>query len=170
MGTPMDYAQPKASAAGPSSENASRRLANILLVDDSRADIEITQFRVIERPGVRCNFLVARNGEEALEMLQDRLYADLQIDLMLVDINMPEMDGFELLEHMKNDEKLKKIPVVMCTGSTYDKDMQKAKSLGAIGYLTKPINFEQLKDVIHTTSVVELYETKEGYSLLRTAA
>jgi len=160
---------PKTVAVPKSSQSDVKPLANMLLVDDNKADIEITQFRVIERPGLRCNLLVARNGEEALTLLQGRIEENLPVDLMLLDINMPEMDGFELLERMLANEALRKVPVVMCTGSSYDKDMKKARALGAIGYLTKPIDFSQLKSVIDETGIVELCQTSDGYSLLRAA-
>lgn len=147
----------------------SGRLANVLMVDDRRADIEIAQFRIIERPGLKCNFLTAHNGEEALELLKNPISTSLPIDLMLIDINMPEMDGFELLEHMVADETLRKIPVIMCTGSTYDKDMQKAKALGALGYITKPVDFDRLKPIICTIGTITLQEEEHGYKLLRAA-
>lgn len=152
-----------------STKSASKTLANVLMVDDSRADVKITQFRLIEVPKLRCNFLVARNGEEALEMLGSMPQRGKEIDLMLLDINMPEMDGFELLERMRSDMILKQISVVMCTGSIYDKDMQKAHELGAIGYLPKPVNFEQLKAIIDKSAVVQLCRENGGYSLLRAA-
>jgi signal transduction histidine kinase len=144
------------------------QLANLLLVDDSRADVEMTRVKIIERPKLQCNFLVARDGEEALALLQDKSRSK-PIDLMLIDINMPEMDGFELLERMRADEELKNISVVMCTGSTYDKDMQKAESLGAIGYLVKPINFSKLKSVIDKNPAIALRPKEDGYTLLRVA-
>lgn len=151
------------------SSGAGSRLANMLMVDDGRADIEIAQFRLIERPGLQCNFLTAHNGEEALELLRERMRTNLPIDLMLIDINMPEMDGFELLEHMVADETLRKIPAIMCTGSTYDKDMQRAKALGALGYITKPVDFDRLKSIIDTIGTVRLQEEERGYKLMRAA-
>jgi len=158
--------QMSADAAAPSEKSL---LANILLVDDSRADIDITRFRLIERLQLQCNFFIAHNGEEALELLHGQAQADSAIDLILLDINMPEMDGFEVLELMRADERLKEASVVMCTGSIYDKDMERAKGLGAIGYLTKPIEFDKLKSLIEETAVVTLRQNDKGYSLLRAA-
>jgi len=142
-------------------------LANVLLVDDSRADVEMTRFRLIERSGLHCNFMVAHDAEEALATLRTRVAQQPQIDLMLVDINMPEMDGFELLEQMRKDATLKNIVVVMCSGSNYDKDMIRARELGAAGYLTKPIEFSRLKSMIEQSADFRLFPESNGYSLLR---
>jgi CheY-like chemotaxis protein len=144
-------------------------LANILLVDDSRDDIEMTKFRLLERSHLHCNLLVARDGEEALATLRSRALDNTQIDLVLLDINMPEMDGFELLEHMQKDEKLKQTHVIMCTGSIYDKDMERAKSLGAAGYITKPIDFSKLKSIIEQNPSLLLSPYDEGFMLTRAA-
>ncbi len=91
------------------------------------------------------------------------------IDLMLLDINMPGMDGFDLLQKVRGEERLSAIPVVMCTTSTYDKDMEKAKALGAVGYVNKPADLTKLKPVLEQLSGVRLCVEKEGYVLLRAA-
>ena len=141
-------------------------LANVLLVDDSRADIEVAKFRLIEEAGLQCNLSVARGGEEALAMLHNGH----AIDLVLLDINMPEMDGFDLLEKIREDESLKRVAVVMCTGSIYDKDMERANALGAVGYLNKPLEFTKLKSVIDTTRTFQMRQENSHYLLLRSAA
>ncbi|MDE3060663.1 MAG: response regulator, partial [Pseudomonadota bacterium] len=89
---------PAMSAQDNTVQPGNKRLANLLLVDDSRADIDLIKIRLLERARLQCNFMVARNGEEALDLLHAA--SQQPIDLMLVDINMPEMDGFELLERM----------------------------------------------------------------------
>ncbi len=144
-------------------------LANVLLVDDSKADIEMTQFRLFERGHLHCNLAVASNGEEALAMLRARAKENGPIDLVLLDINMPEMDGFELLEKMRADKALQDVVVVMCTGSIYDKDMARARALGAAGYLTKPVEFDKLKSLIDVTPNFQLHRQGEIYALLRAA-
>ena len=82
--------------------------------------------------------LVAQDGQEALARLHDT-----DIDLVLLDINMPRMDGFELLERMRAEKLLDRVAVVMCSTSTYEEDISRAKNLGACGYLTKPPDFSQ---------------------------
>jgi len=155
--TPIKSAQP-----------VRRPLANILLVDDSKAFIEITQFELIERARLQCNFFVARNGEEALALMRDGAKSG-PIDLVLLDINMPEMDGFEVLERMREKEELRQVSVVMCTGSTYDQDISRAKTLGANGYVTKPIEFDKLKSVIDETTNVQFIQEGSSYALRRVA-
>ncbi len=144
-------------------------LANILLVDDSRDDIEMTKFRLLERSQMRCNLLVASDGEEALNTLRAPHGERGPIDLVLLDINMPEMDGFELLERIQKDEQLKHTRVVMCTGSIYDKDMERARALGAVGYITKPIDFLKLKTIIEQSPTLQLSPQDEGFLLTRAA-
>lgn len=165
-----DEASPVASLA----TNAAARttnghaLANVLVVDDSRADAEMTRFRLIERGHLQCNLMMAKDGEEALTVLRNT-HERTPIDLMLLDINMPEMDGFELLEKVRADDALKNLVVVMCTGSIYDKDMARAKSLGAAGYLTKPLEFDKLREVIQNIQNFRLSEIVGGYALKRSA-
>lgn len=144
-------------------------LANILLVDDSRDDIEMTKFRLLERSHLMCNLSVALDGEAALATLYAAKQDNIPIDLMLLDINMPEMDGFELLERMRKDKSLQNTQVIMCTGSIYDKDMNRAKALGAIGYITKPIEFSKLKTILEQTSGLHLITENDSYLLMRAA-
>lgn len=150
-------------------EGLGKNLANVLLVDDSKADIDMTRFRLLESSHLQCNFFVARGGEEALIRLQDKQQENESFDLVLLDINMPEMDGFEVLERMRAKKQFKDVPVVMCTGSIYDKDMERAKGLGAIGYLTKPIDFAKLQSVIAQSSSIKICPDNGGFSLLRAA-
>lgn len=161
-----DTSTPRINAAV---KDEGKPLASVLLVDDSPADLEITQFRLVEVPKLRCNFLIAHGGEEALAILSDLKQQGNEVDLMLLDINMPEMGGFEVLERIRANSALNHIPVVMCTGSTYDKDMQHASQLGAIAYLTKPVSFQQLKDIVSKSDMIELCEDNSGYNLVRAA-
>jgi len=144
-------------------------LANVLLVDDSRADMEIAKYRLIDEAQLQCNLLEARGGEQALTMLRAGAPDKRPIDLVLLDINMPEMNGFDLLELIRKDEALKNTAVVMCTGSIYDKDMARSRALGALGYLTKPIEFPKLEYVINRTTAFHLRKESEHYLLLRAA-
>lgn len=121
-------------------------LANILLVDDAESDIELA--RLMLEDELHCNLLVAKGGEEALETLKKSLHSETPIDLALLDINMPGMDGFELLENMLQDEKIKDIPVIMCTGSAYEKDIHRSKSFSVAGYLVKPPSFQNLNPIL----------------------
>lgn len=144
-------------------------LANVLLVDDNRADIEMTRFRLLERSQLKCNLLVAGDGAEALASLRAGIREGAPIDLLLLDINMPQMNGFELLECIRKDKQLKDTMVVMCTGSIYDKDMERARTLGVVGYITKPVEFDKLKEILEHHEVFQLCPADEGYKLMRAA-
>lgn len=141
-------------------------LANLLLVDDMKSDIELTE-TIMERSKIQCNLYIARSGNEALEVLRRKINEKDPIDLVLLDINMPKMDGFETLEKIKEDNSLAQIAVVMCTGSTYDKDKEKAESLGAKGYIVKPVRKESLEDVMTNISNLQTHKTTEGYCIQR---
>ncbi|MGD9650487.1 MAG: response regulator, partial [Dongiaceae bacterium] len=90
------------------------------------------------------------------------------VDLILLDINMPRMNGFELLEKMRQEQYLSNIPVIMCTTSNYDKDIQKAKSLGAIAYMTKPARIDKFESAVSNIASLHLAREKRGFSLVRT--
>ncbi|HSZ11667.1 MAG TPA: response regulator, partial [Rhizomicrobium sp.] len=79
------------------------------------------------------------------------------------------MDGFELLENMRALDALRATPVVMCTTSAYDKDMERAKRLGALGYLTKPAEMNRLKPLLDRIGSLDLRRESNGYTLLRAA-
>jgi CheY-like chemotaxis protein len=91
------------------------------------------------------------------------------IDLVLLDINMPRMDGFELLERMRAEKMLDRVAVVMCSTSTYEQDISRAKHLGACGYLTKPPDFSRLKLILEKSTALELVEENNALVLLRAA-
>ena len=79
----------------------------------------------------------ATNGEEALEFATNELP-----DIILLDINMPVMDGYEACQHLKQNEKTKNIPIIFLTGSKAEEDIVTGLTIGAQGYITKPYNLE----------------------------
>ena len=121
-------------------------LARVLLVDDREADIELTRVLLRDRDKMECELSVARGGKEALGILKQAQADGNPFDLVLLDINMPGMDGFETLEAIHREAH--PAAVVMCTGSTYDRDMETAKDLGAVGYMVKPASAAQLKPMV----------------------
>jgi CheY-like chemotaxis protein len=151
-----------------SAEVADLRPANVLLVDDREDDVAVARV-AMRRAKLELNLSVARNGSQALDVLHDMAAKGEAIDLTLLDINMPGMDGFDLLERIRNDETLSQHPVVMCTGSTYPKDIERAQTLGAAGYLLKPPSFSRLKPILEQISTLRLAQDGESYRLLRTA-
>lgn len=148
---------------------AGNQLANVLLVDDSASDILLMRLMLGEGKGVCCHLLIARDGQQALDTLRAEIKNSVPIDLLILDINMPKLDGFEVLEEIRKDEKLKHLSVVMCTGSTYDKDRQQAESLGAIDYIVKPPSFPQLKSVIEKVPTIQIEQQEKGCVLRRAA-
>ena len=136
------------------------RRARVLLVDDSRHDILLAKHYLIESGGFDCELLTAASANQAMETLLTAQGDGRPIDLILLDINMPGMDGFETLTRLREDAQLKGTHVVMCTGSTYDKDMERAETLGAAGYMLKPASLEQLRPMMTNLSGLQL--TAEG--------
>ena len=117
---------------------------NVLIVDDSR-----TMRRVIQKCITLSGFAVekfweAGDGKEALAILRAR-----EVDLIVSDLNMPEMNGIEMLKEMKKDERLGQIPVLFITTLGQEKVMQEAFDLGVKEYLQKPFHPEALRDVLN---------------------
>ncbi len=122
------------------------REIKIILVEDNAEDIAFTR-RVLKHNKLTGNLIVATNGKEALEALQSMNGSDLP-DLILLDINLPDISGIDLLTLIKNDQGLKDVHVVILTGSNEDQDIQKSYDLGASSYLVKPISNDALMLVI----------------------
>jgi CheY-like chemotaxis protein len=144
-------------------------LANVLLIDDRKADVELARVFLQVRDKMQFNLKVAHGAREALETLKQAMAQGEVIDLLLLDINMPGMDGFELLEQVRRDPALKHIAVVMCTGSTYGQDQARAQALGAAGYMVKPASLAQLKPMMSDIPSLKLDCEGEGVRLMRAA-
>jgi signal transduction histidine kinase len=148
----------------------SATLANVLLVDDSDGEIELMRVYIAAPNGMRCNFLVAHNGEEGLAILRDQGARNDPVDLILLDINMPVMNGFQMLEAMGRDAVYGRTPVVMCSGSTREEDKSRSRALGARAYLAKTVRFGQLEPVIAAIAGIRLtLDADRGRSLVRAA-
>jgi two-component system chemotaxis response regulator CheY len=114
---------------------------DVLIVDDSAAIRKILQ-RVLRQADVPIGLLYeAGDGAEALVVLKDK-----KVQLILSDINMPNMDGLELLGKLKNDEALKNIPVIMVSTEGSQTKVLEAVQLGAAGYVRKPFTPDQIKE------------------------
>ena len=120
----------------------------VMLVEDDPEDVAFTKI-ILRKAGLDRNLVVAQDGKEAIEALV-RLKEDVSRipDLILLDINLPDISGIDLLTQLKLDHKLSRIPVVMLTGSNFDDDIQKSYDLGASTYLVKPISKDALMLVI----------------------
>jgi len=112
----------------------------VLVVDDSITVRRVTQ-RLLERNGMRV--MTAKDGVEALAVLQEHLP-----DIILLDIEMPRMDGYELAQHVRADGRTASIPIVMITSRVGEKHRARAIELGVNDYLGKPYQESQLLEAI----------------------
>lgn len=125
------------------------RKAEILLVEDNPADIELTR-ESLDEARVLSNLHVARDGVEAMEFLNregDRADAPVP-DLVLLDLNLPRKDGRDVLLECKEDEELRKIPVVVLTSSEAESDVLKAYDLHANSYVVKPVGLDEFVEMM----------------------
>ncbi|MDC4203165.1 MAG: response regulator [Candidatus Manganitrophus sp.] len=141
------------------------RPVEILLVEDSPGDVRLTK-EALKEGKVLNNLNVVGDGVEALAFLrQEGSYKNaVRPDLILLDLNLPKKDGREVLEAIKNDPDLKRIPVVILTTSNAEKDVLKSYDLHANCYVTKPVDFEQFITVVKSVedfwlTVVKLPKT-----------
>lgn len=124
----------------------------ILLVEDNFEHLRLTRY-VLDRTGVEGEFYVVRDGEEALDYLCNRkAYEDKTLhprpDIVLLDFNIPRIDGKEVLRRMKEDPRLKDIPVVVVSSSTRPEDVAVAEQFGASAYISKSAGFEEFTEAL----------------------
>jgi CheY-like chemotaxis protein len=121
----------------------------ILLVEDNPADVRLTQ-EALKEGKVYNNLHWAKDGVEALEFLhrKGKHAGAPRPDIILLDLNLPKKDGREVLQEIKNDDKLKRIPVVILTTSKAEEDVLKTYNLHANCYVTKPVDLEQFIVVV----------------------
>jgi CheY-like chemotaxis protein len=122
---------------------------DVLLVEDDPGDVLMTR-EAFEDHKVRNNLYVVTNGVEAMQFLKKQgEYADAPTpDLVLLDLNLPKMDGREVLAAVKEDPALRSIPVVVLTTSEAEEDVIRSYSLHANAYVTKPVDFERFISVV----------------------
>lgn len=126
------------------------RQIEILLVEDNAGDVLLTK-KAFEKAKLANNILVAKDGDIALQMLRKQgEYGDIPTpDLVLLDINLPKINGHEVLHEIKNDELLKRIPVVMLTSSKAEQDVLSTYDLHANSFIVKPINLQSFYEVVN---------------------
>ncbi len=125
------------------------RTINVLLVEDDPGDVLMTR-EAFEDNKVANRLAVVSDGVSAMEYLRKQgPYADAPTpDLVLLDLNLPRMDGREVLQALKEDEELRRIPVVVLTTSEAEEDVLRSYSLHANAYVTKPVDFDRFIDVV----------------------
>jgi CheY-like chemotaxis protein len=125
----------------------------ILIVEDNPMDVDLT-IRAFKRRKVANPIEIARDGEEALAWFPRWEAGKPQPVVILLDLKLPKVDGLEVLRQLKSHATFRKIPVVVLTTSSEDRDVQAAYQLGANSYIVKPVDFEKFLEVaLH----IELY-------------
>ncbi len=124
----------------------------ILLIEDNMNDAEMTM-RSLKKNSVSNKVLHLKNGEEALDYIfGNGQFGGRDINkrpkVILLDLKMPKIDGLEVLQKIKSNEKTNMIPVVILTSSKEDPDIQKCYSLGANSYIVKPVDFESFHKIV----------------------
>ena len=125
---------------------------DVLLVDDSLADVTLT-LRAIQAEEFSQKFKVLRDGEEALNFLfRQGPYVDRHtassLKLVILDLKLPKVNGFEVLKVIKGDPEMKIIPVVILTSSSQESDIRTSYELGANSYIQKPVNYDEFRTVM----------------------
>jgi len=121
----------------------------ILLVEDNIDDEELT-LRALRKAQVPNQVVVARDGAEAVGILFD---TGIQPKVVLLDLNLPKLDGHEVLRRIRAHEATRHLPVVVLTSSKEDRDITRSYQLGANSYVRKPVDFKQFIDTLNTLSV-----------------
>ena len=132
------------------------RPARILLVEDSVADAKLVEL-ALEEAGSTSEVLRAEDGADALRKLDAIVAGDIaRPDLVLLDINLPRVNGFEVLRRVKGEPVLRTMPVVVFSTSRSDVDVAAAYALGASSYVVKPVDLHRFMDVVRS---IEAYWT-----------
>jgi CheY-like chemotaxis protein len=134
-----------------------KRVINILLVEDDNLD-QMEVKRTLEKKNIVHKLKIARNGEEALKVLQER-NSDIfngKPDIILLDLNMPKMNGFEFLGQIKQNEEWKDIKVFILTTSEEREDKTAAAHLGISGFITKPLKLESPSSIDAFNLMIDL--------------
>ncbi len=130
----------------------SQKPIEILLIEDNPNDEELTLY-ALKKNNVTNHIQVVRDGAEALEYLFcTGAYAHRRIDdapkVILLDLKLPKMDGLEVLERIKTDERTRILPVVVLTSSQEERDIVESYQLGVNSYIVKPVDFEQFVEAV----------------------
>jgi len=135
------------------------RNLKILLIEDD--EIERMKFtRVLKKNNYACKLEEATNGEEAVEILEDETKTP---DLILLDLNMPKMNGIEFLKSLKSNSQLKYVPVIILSTSNNHQDLKRCYEEGIAGYLVKPLKYEDYVEKIK--ALIEYWGKNELISI-----
>jgi CheY-like chemotaxis protein len=131
-------------------------LGRILIVEDDPRDMELT-LTALEEYNLANEVVVTRDGAEALDYLYCRREFKSRSSenpaVMLLDLKLPKIDGLEVLQQIRSDERLKMIPVVVLTSSHEEKDMMRSYQLGVNAYVVKPVDFHEFVNAVKELGV-----------------
>jgi CheY-like chemotaxis protein len=132
------------------------KLGRILMVEDDPRDVELT-LTALEDYKLANEVVVCRDGQEALDYLYSRGKFSHRVNenpaVMLLDLKLPKVDGLEVLQQIKTDERLRMIPVVVLTSSHEEKDMMRSYKLGVNAYVVKPVDFHEFVNAVKELGV-----------------
>ena len=140
----------------------------VLMAEDSEHDIVATK-RAWKKNNIANPLYIVRDGEECLDYLYQRgKYGEPasapRPGIVLLDIKMPKMDGLAVLKHIRENEKFRRLPVIMLTTSKAEEDRFKSYDLGANAYITKPVGFQNFAEAVRTIHLFwQLVELPESY-------
>lgn len=123
----------------------------VFLIEDDKGSCLLTE-RTLIRSGIASRVMMAHDGMEALSILKqpEKFTNGDAPDLILLDLKLPRLNGYEVLAEIRKDSRLRHVPVVVLTFSVFQDDMQKCYDLQANGYISKPINVDQFKALVHS--------------------
>ncbi len=123
------------------------REKRILLVEDNPDDVELT-LRALKKAKIVNEVVVAHDGEEALELLFGGTLAEHPPEIVLLDLKLPKIDGFEVLRRIRAEPSTKRLPVVVLTSSTEEGDLVTSYDGGANSFIHKPVDFDQFTESV----------------------
>ncbi len=129
----------------------------VLMAEDNKHDV-VAAKRAWKQHQIKNPLHIVKDGEECLDyLLQRGNYSEAgaapRPSVLLLDVNMPKMDGLTVLKHIRADEKLRRLPVVILTTSDLEEDRVKSYDLGANAFIRKPVGFENFSNALKTTNV-----------------
>ena len=132
------------------------KLGRILLVEDDHRDVELSM-TALEEYNLANEVVIARDGQQALDFLYCRGEFESRIPenpaVILLDLKLPKINGLEVLQQIRSDERLKMIPVVVLTSSQEEKDMVRSYALGVNAYVVKPVDFHEFINAVKELGV-----------------
>ena len=133
----------------------------LMLIEDSEADIILTK-KAIEQGNYSVDLVIFKNAKKALDFLFNEKNAEQLPDLIILDLNMPGLNGFDVFKKVKDNFRLKHLIIIMFSTSDTNKDVLKAYQLGANSFIKKPIDFQEFKEIMNALQTFWFGFAKKG--------